>query len=174
VPRSPRNFGARTPVKVGTMPIRTLLLLTLALAAAGAAAALPAGAQQGFPNTPDPSITDGSAQRALDKARARWDKLKLRDYDYELMQVCFCPSRGWSLVKVRDGRPTKSSQAKAGDLATVPRLFREVRRAIKLPVHRLNVKYSSTRGVPVEVSTDPIEGAVDDEGGFVVRRFKRR
>jgi hypothetical protein len=155
------------------MPIRTLLLLILALAA-GAAVALPAGAQQGLPNTPDPSITDGSAQRALAKARARWDKLKLRDYDYELMEVCFCPSRGWLLVKVRDGVPTKSSQAKAGALATVPRLFREVRRAIQLPVHRLNVTYSSTRGVPVAVTTDPIQGAVDDEGGFTVRRFKRR
>jgi hypothetical protein len=155
------------------MPIRALLLLTLVLAA-GAAVALPAGAQQGLPNTPDPSIADGSAQRALDKARARWDKLKIRDYDYELMEVCFCPSRGWLLIKVRDGRPTKGSLAKAGELATVPRLFREVRRAIKLPVHRLNVKYSSTRGVPVEVFTDPIQGAVDDEGGFRVRRFKLR
>ena len=159
-------------VSVGTMPIRTLLLLTLALAA-GAALALPAGAQQGPPDTPDPSIADGSAQRALDKARARWDRLKIRNYDYEVRQVCFCPSTGWLLVKVRDGVPTKSSQAKAGDLATVPRLFREIKRAIKRPVHRLNVNYGA-RGVPTEVFTDPIQLVVDEQGGFNVRRFKRR
>ena len=118
------------PVNVSTMPMRTLLLLTLVLAA-GAAAALPAGAQQGLPPaTPDPSIADGSAQRALDKARARWNKLKIRDYDYEVIEICFCPSTGWQVIKVRNGVPTKASQAKAGYLATVPRLFREVKRAI--------------------------------------------
>ena len=55
----------------------------------------------------------------------------------------------------------------------MPRLFREVKRAIKRPVHRLNVTYGA-RGVPVDMFTDRIEDAVDDEGGFDVRRFKRR
>ena len=61
----------------------------------------------------------------------------------------------------------------AGELASVPRLFREIRRAIRRPVHRLNVGYGA-RGVPTSVFTDPIQNAVDDEGGFDVRRFKRR
>ena len=157
------------------MPIRALLALTLTVAlVAAAAAALPAGAQDGLPPaTPDASIADGSAQRALDQARARWNRLKIRNYDYEVMVTCFCPYTGWVLVKVRNGVPTKRSQAAAGGLATVPRLFREIRRAIDAPAHRLNVHYGA-RGVPVDVYSDPIEFVADDENGFGTRRFKRR
>jgi hypothetical protein len=154
------------------MPIRALLVLTLAIVAA-AAPALPAGAQQGLPATPDASIADGSAQRALDRARARWNRLKIRNYDYEVMATCFCPYTGWVLVKVRNGVPSKRSRAAAGRLATVPRLFREIREAIDGPAHRLDVTYGA-RGVPVDVFTDPIQFAVDDENGFGTRRFKRR
>jgi hypothetical protein len=155
------------------MPIRALLVLILTLVAV-AAAALPAGAQQDLPPaTPAASIADGSAQRALDQARARWNRLKIRNYDYEVMVTCFCPYTGWVLVKVRNGVPSKRSQAAAGDLATVPRLFREIRQAIDGPAHRLDVHYGA-RGVPVDVFTDPIQFAVDDENGFGTRRFKRR
>jgi hypothetical protein len=51
-----------------TRPLSLLLgavLVATALAFAGVAAA------QEAPNPPDPSIADGSAQRALDRARAK-------------------------------------------------------------------------------------------------------
>jgi len=150
------------------------ILVLAAAAAAGAAFALPAGAQTGLPPaTPDPGIADGSAQRALDQARARWKRLKIRNYDYEVIQICFCPSTGWQLIKVRNGVPTKRSQAAAGEIATVPRMFREIQELIDMKAHRLTVRYGA-RGVPAEVQSDPIQYAVDDEGGFDVRRFKRR
>lgn len=135
---------------------------------------MPAGAQQGPPPaTPDPSIADGSAQRALDRARARWKRLKIRSYDFQVRQVCFCPDTDWVTIRVRRGSPSKGSRKKARALASVPRLFRQIQLAIDRPVHRLNLRYGA-RGVPVTVFTDPIEYAVDDEGGYDVRRFKRR
>ena len=155
------------------MPIRALLVLTLALVAV-AVAVLPAGAQEGLPPaTPDASIADGSAQRALDHARARWNRLKIRNYDYEVMVSCYCPYTGWVRVQVRNTVPTKRSQAAAGRLATVPRLFRQIQQAIDVRAHRLNVQYGA-RGVPVNVYSDPVELLADDEGGFGTRRFKRR
>jgi Family of unknown function (DUF6174) len=87
--------------------------------------------------------------------------------------TCFCPPTGWVRVQVRNGVPTKRSQAAAGQRATVPRLFREIQQAINIPAHRLDVRYGA-RGVPVDVYSDPIQYAADDEIGFATRRFKRR
>jgi hypothetical protein len=126
-----------------------------------------------MPATPDPGIADGSAQRALDQARARWNRLKIRNYDYEVMVTCFCPYTGWVRVQVRNTVPTTRSQAAAGELATVPRLFRQIQQAIDTPAHQLDVRYGA-RGVPVHVYSDPIQYAADDEHGFGIRRFKRR
>jgi len=153
------------------MTKRCLLLLVLMIAA-GAATALPAGAQLP-PATPDPSIADGSAQQALTAARARWKRAKVRSYDYEVKRTCFCPYTGWIAVKVRGGVVSKRSNAAASDLASVPRLFRVIQRAITDKAHKLTVRYGA-RGVPVEVFMDSIQYAADDEWGFDVRRFKRR
>ena len=153
---------------------RHLLILLALMLAAGAASALPAGAQEGpRPATPDPSIADGSAQRALDTARARWGRLKIRSYDFEVKTTCFCRYTGWVDVKVRNRLASKRSKAAAGELASVGRLFRVIQGAIDAQVHKLNVAYGA-RGVPVEVFMDTIQYVADDEWGFDVRRFERR
>lgn len=154
------------------MVLRALLVLSLMLAA-GAALAMPAGAQRGLPPTPDPGIAGGATQRALDQARARWSRLKIRNYDYEVLTTCFCPRTGWVPVKVRNGVPSRRSVAHAGRLATIPRIFRQIQRAIDAPVYRLTVEYGA-RGMPVDVFMDQIQNAIDDENGFGVRRFRRR
>ena len=155
------------------MARRLLILLAFALAAGGASA-LPAAAQSDRPPaTPDPSIADGSAQRALVTARARWNRLKIRSYDYEVKTTCFCRYTGWVDVKVRNRLASKRSKAAAGELASVSRLFRVIQRAIDAKAHKLSVRYGA-RGVPVEVFMDSIQYVADDEWGFDVRRFRRR
>lgn len=157
------------PVKVSTMPIRALLLLTFVLAAGAIAAPAPA---QEPPNPTDPSIANGSAGKALDKARAKWKTAKIRSYDYEARRSCFCPTTGWHKAKVRDNRlSTPHSDIK--EIATVPRLFKVIQKAIDEKSHKLTVTYG-TYGVPKQISIDRIQNVIDEEQYFTIRRFKRR
>lgn len=154
------------------MARRSLLLLTLVLAAASTAGAAPAGAQEP-PNPPDPYIVDGSAQKALDRARARWKAARIRSYRYEARRMCFCPTTGWHVVNVTRGVPSKKVHADVQDIATVPRLFRQIQRAIDRRAHDLTVTYS-THGVPTRVSIDSHQNVIDEEQNFTIRRFRRR
>ena len=151
--------------------MRSLLLLTLATVVTMAVA--PAGAQAPPPNPVDPSIADGSAQAALDTARARWKALRIRSYDYEVRRTCFCPMSSWKVIRVRGGAPTKKSNAVAKDLATVPRLHRTIQQAIDAKSHQLTVKYGA-RGVPTQISVNSIQYLADEEQYVSTRRFKRR
>jgi len=56
------------------------------------------------------------------------------------------------------------------DVATVPRLFRLIQRAIDDGVVELNVSYGS-RGVPRSIFRDGSANVADDEFGYVVSRF---
>ena len=155
------------------MTKRLLLLLALVLVT-GAATALPAGAQQNLPPaTPAPTIADGSAQQALDRARAKWKAAKIRSYRYEARRVCFCPTTSWHVVNVRDGVPSRRVHADVKDIATVPRLFRQIQRAIDRQAHGLTVTYT-THGVPTKVSIDTYQNVIDEEQYFSIRGFKRR
>ncbi len=152
------------------MAARILLLLTLALAMALASA--PAGAQEP-PNPPDPYIVGGDAQAALDRARAKWKAAKIGSYRYEARRTCFCPTSGWHVVNVRKGVPSQKVHSDVKDIATVPRLFRQIQRAIDRRAHDLNVMYG-THGVPKKISIDTYENVIDEEQYFAIRRFKRR
>jgi hypothetical protein len=155
------------------MPARHRRALVLVLAALVLALpAGPAGAQEP-PNPPDPSIVDGSAQRALDRARAKWKAAKLRSYRYEARRMCFCPTTGWHVVNVRGGVPSKRVHADVKDIATVPRLFRQIQRAIDNEAHDLTVTYA-TRGVPTKITIDTYQNVIDEEQYFSIRGFKRR
>ena len=59
------------------------------------------------------------------------------------------------------------------EIATVPRLFRVIQKAIDAKSHKLTVRYG-TYGVPKQISIDRIENVVDEEQYFTIRRFKRR
>ena len=152
--------------------MRLRALLVPALAAAACALAAPALAQEP-PNPTDPYIAGGSAEQALDKARAKWKKAKIRSYDYEARRSCFCPTTGWHKVKVRGNRVSGTPHTDVNDIATVPRLFKVIQKAIDAKSHGLKVTYG-TYGVPKQISIDPIQNVIDEEQYFTIRRFKRK
>ena len=154
-------------------PTRSISLGLAVALAATALALTGAAAAQEPPNPPDPAIVDGSAQKALDRAKAKWRGAKIRSYRYEARRVCFCPTTGWHVVNVRDGVPSKRVHADVKEIATVPRLFRQIQRAINNRAHDLIVRYS-THGVPTKVTIDTYANVVDEEQYFSIRGFKRR
>ncbi len=135
-------------------------------------AAVPAGAQQG-PQT-DVAILDGSAQKALDAARAKWKAKGPRSYQMRVRHQCFCPPQYTKprTVVVRGGRIVKAAD-EVRDVATVPRLFRIVQRAIDDKVVNLDVRYDAKRGFPVSVFVDRSLMIADEEQGYGADRFKQ-
>ena len=154
------------------MARRPLLLLTLVLLAAAAGPAVPAGAQEEAPSPVAPQIADGSAQAALDKARARWKAARIGSYRFQARRRCFCPGTGWHVVNVRRGVLSGTVHRDVKDVATVPRLFRTIQRAIDRRVHGLVVTYGA-RGVPTQIDIDSFENVIDEEQYFSIRGFKR-
>ncbi len=138
------------------------VLLVLALCAGAAAASAPE--QQ-----PDPSITDRSAQRSLDRARALWRAEGPRSYRFELRRQCFCPPQERVTVVVRGGRITKYP-ADLKSVASVPRLFRAIQKAIDDKVVQLDVGYGK-RGVPSKLYIDRSKYVADEETGYTIKRF---
>ena len=122
---------------------------------------------------PDPAIIDGSAQRALDHARAQWRRSGIRSYRYEVKPVCFCRPDGWDVYIVRGNR----SRYPKDTYSTVPRLLRAVQDAIDGKSNELRVTYSR-RGVPRSLyayprSPRPDTYIADAQDGFDLRRFRR-
>jgi len=146
------------------------LFLTLAVAAALVA---PAGAQTPQPGeAPDPSIADGSAQRALDRARDTWQVAGIRSYRFRVRVQCFCgPSwTRWATVTVRRGKPVKVPR-RVAKVATVPRLFARIQEAIDLRVAALHVTYGA-RGLPRTVAIDVSRLIADEEASYRAARLR--
>ena len=81
-----------------------------------------------FPrNDPDPSIRDGTAQRALDRARKRWRGADIHNYRFSI-DALLLPAGGAGAVRPR--RPPVSAPAEAREVATVRRLHRRIQAAI--------------------------------------------
>ena len=148
--------------------MRLLLLATLVTVAAAIAA--PAVAQD--ETAPDPSIADGSAQRALDRAKARWRDAAIRSYRFDVRVDCFCPDVRWHAVVVRNRRPASGTPREVIEVATVPRLHRAIRRAIDARVYRLDVSYGR-HGVPTRIAIDENPRIADEEVTYRTRRFRR-
>jgi hypothetical protein len=149
--------------------VRTRLVLALA---AAMLASLPAAAQPAVRGDDvDPAIADGSAQRALDAARERWRATSIRSYRFRLRIQCFCrpETRLPALIVVRRGKPV-DPPARLRAVATVPRLLREVQKAIDDRVADLSVRYGR-RGVPRSIEIDRSRMIADEEIGYVVDRL---
>jgi hypothetical protein len=146
--------------------LATALVLVL-LAATGATS--PASAPSG---RPDPAITDGSAAKALKRARERWAAARISSYGFEVRHSCFCPPQDFRKVVVVRGSP-RNPASDIERVATVPRMFGVIRRAIEGKVAGLDVTYG-TYGVPKSISLDPSAQIADEESYFTIRRFKRR
>jgi len=120
---------------------------------------------------PDRSITDGSAQRKLDRARRRWRRARIYNYRFQIELLCFCVERGPVVMFVRNDHPVNPI-ATLRHVATVRRLHRAVQRAIDRRVPDLMVRYDR-RGVPRDIGIDNIERAIDDEVTYRVGFFWR-
>jgi hypothetical protein len=140
-----------------------------------AALALPAAAGALESTSPvDPSIADGSAQRALDAARTTWRGFAGRGhYAMRISLTCFCTPDAFRPhpLEVRGGRPVAPYDPGMRPYATVRRLFARVQRAIDQRVALLQVDYGA-HGVPRDVGIDVSFMIADEELGIHVRRFR--
>jgi Family of unknown function (DUF6174) len=153
-------------------PAPLALALALALLTVVAAAAPALGeAPQPPRDDPDPAITDGRAQHALDAARRRWRRARIHNYRFTLDRICFCPVGEPVVMFVRDDRPV-SPPSEFRRLATVRRLQRAVQHAIDARVHALSVHYDA-RGIPRRLAIDGHGAVADDEVTYSVDRFWR-
>ncbi len=144
--------------------------LTLAALLAFALTVVPIAAGEGIRTTPDPTITNGDAQRALTSARSKWKSQGVPSYVYNLSRNCFCPPTTDVKIVVRRGVPAKSTRKDLLSQATVPRLFRTIQEAIDDKVAKLVVKYGK-RGVPRDIFIDRSTRVAEDEIGYLVRGF---
>jgi hypothetical protein len=146
-----------------------LLLAATALATAPAASAQAPGPG----DQPDPAIADGSAQRALTAARARWKAANVRSYRVRVALGCFCPEeiRKPRTITVRGGIPVRPP-SHLKEVATVPRMFRLIQRSIGRGVAGLDVTYGA-RGVPRTISIDVSRMIADEESSYSIDRFVR-
>jgi hypothetical protein len=152
------------------LPPVTRLLAPAAALAALLVCAPAAGAQS---DRVDPQIVDGTEQRRLDEARARWREHGFRSYRFRVALSCFClpEIREPRVIVVRRGRP-QGAPEHLRPAATVPRLLRMVQRAIDDRVSGLSVRYGR-RGVPRRIGLDPDRGLADDEHEFTAGRLRR-
>ena len=100
-----RGVARRRSVRVARDARPARLSCSCSRLAAPAARAVAAGTRRRTP--PDPSITDGSAQRKLDRARERWRQARLHNYRFQLTRQCFCPPTSWVLF-VRGDKPVRA------------------------------------------------------------------
>ncbi len=152
---------------------RAVTVFVLAAAAVTPALAV---AQKNPADMPDKAITDGSAQQALDAAKARWKKAKIRSYDFRVRHSCFCAPDYTKerVVKVRNGVPAKRTASQVKDIATVARLFGKVQGAIDGKVTNLDVTYDARYGYPRNIYIDQSIMIADEEQGYGARGLKKR
>jgi hypothetical protein len=138
---------------------RVALTAVLVLACSGALATVAAG-----------QLVDDHAR--LQAAQAKWKAQHLRSYRFRLRVQCFCPdvARPMTIV-VRGGRST-GARGSWRFLATVPRLFAQIRQALDDPeAGAVVAHYDARRGFPRSVSIDRIRSAIDDEISWTADRF---
>jgi hypothetical protein len=149
--------------------LATITMVALALVLA------PSAAGQGTmpPSQTDPGILDGSKQRQLDRARMRWKAAHVRSYSFAISVSCFCPPSKPVTIVVRNGRPSAATPQNLADVATVPRLFRTIQRAIDRKVARIVVTYGR-RGVPSSIAIDVSFQIADEEVTYTIKHFMVR
>jgi len=114
-------------------------------------------------------------EKQLNQNEQKWASQKIRDYSYTLRIGCFCPPEITSpvLVEVRGGTTKSVSYVSDGRQATnelfrkadtIEELFSVIRESIDQKVDKLTVEYDPSLGYPTEISIDPIETAIDEEG----------
>jgi len=121
---------------------------------------------------PDLWLTAPEAQ--LERNESRWASRRPLSYRYGLRRSCFCPPDAIGPVRVRvhgetvveriyidSGDPVSSTFETS--FPTVEGLFDLIRTALEQDAYRVDVTYHADLGVPLDISIDYIENAVDDE-----------
>lgn len=103
-------------------------------------------------------------QQDLDAARAQWKAANVRDYEFTLRESCFCPPADPERSVVRDGAATQGR--------TIEQVFDIVQQEIDSRPDQFSATYGE-HGIPLHMSVDRIEMAVDDEYAFEVSDFQR-
>jgi hypothetical protein len=153
---------------------RALCVIAAIVVPAGFAGGALAAQQQRLDDAyPDvaPSIADGSAQRDLDAARARWHTSSPRSYTYRGRLSCYCTVesvRPHTFV-VRNRKPMHPAKD-AKRFATAARLFALVQGEIDDKVDGLNVRYRKN-GLLKQLDVDQRSNGADDEYSYYVDRF---
>jgi hypothetical protein len=118
----------------------------------------------------------------LEAARDAWEARNVDSYSYVLRRICFCagatqPARvvvqdgqKVSVTLVETGEPV--SQAELEFFLTIDELFDFIQDAIDREAHRIDVTYDPDRGIPLTISIDYEELAVDEEMAFEVSQFE--
>lgn len=120
------------------------------------------------------------AQRAeLEANRERWSSLGPSSYTYALRRACFCGGEYIGPVRVtvvsdtvverayvESGEPVPAVAGEA--FPTVDGLFEFLIRVFDDGADQIDVTYDPRLGVPMEISIDFLEGAIDDELGIYV------
>lgn len=117
----------------------------------------------------------------LNAARSVWASQGIDSYSIVLRRLCFCgggtaPAR----VIVRNGERISVTVIETGEpidpefaqyYLTVKELFDFVEDAIDRKAHRIDVEYDPEIGLPLSISIDYDENAVDEEMAFEVSEF---
>jgi Family of unknown function (DUF6174) len=136
-----------------------------------------------LPPLPTDSVATAKRDREkalaeLDSNRAKWDASHPVSYRYTYHEGCFCPQTltGPFRVTVRvdtlliepaqPGGPQPAPQVRPA----IEDVFAAARNAIA-SASAFQVTYDPTWGFPIEVATDPIRDAVDDESTITVSDF---
>lgn len=114
----------------------------------------------------------GGRERDLEDARERWEEVGPSSYRTVVSRLCFCPSTGPVVVTVRPSGVTRVYQETPAaavppqDLEaypTVEEAFAIVQEAFDQRADRVDVRYDSVTGAPLEIYIDRVEEAVDEE-----------
>ncbi|MCC6755186.1 MAG: hypothetical protein IT199_02305 [Solirubrobacterales bacterium] len=124
------------------------------------------------PPTTDPSITDGTAAREFNQARAKWRQAGIAGYRMKVVRSCFCLDPYMATVTVRPGGKVDVSDPQWTGPRTMPQMFRVIGQAIRKKVAVLDTTYGGQLGIPRRTYIDYIAMAVDDEIEYRISGFR--
>ena len=126
------------------------------------------------------TLADEEAQ--MEKSRQVWNAQGIDDYRMTV-RISGGLLGGSAVIEVRDGVPVSVQPAEGGPqhlpmsafagYDTVEELFAVLERAFDRDVHDVEATYDPTLGLPLSVSIDPMEDAIDEEHGFSVVGFTK-
>jgi hypothetical protein len=150
------------------LPMRLSRLLMSSLVAASFAA--------GCRDVVDPGARD---RETLEANRQRWNEHGYTNYAFTLRMDCFCAINGpVTVLVVADSARVVTVQStgeviNAPWIPTIKKLFDYIDQTIARGPAVLRVTYDPVLGYPVEIVSDPVANAVDDEVTYTVSSVNR-